>query len=85
MKSTRTSMLLGVLGTALLLLFWLSSFLPGQMDALLRPYGLFIWLAVLAAAILLPMIAAIRSSKWWFLVVIVSLVTAGRFFLAVMA
>jgi hypothetical protein len=85
MKSTRTSMLLGVLGTALLLLFWLSSFLPRQMDALLRPYGLFIWLAVLAAAILLPMIAAIRSSKWWFLVVIVSLVTAGRFFLAVMA
>jgi putative ABC transport system permease protein len=47
MKSTRTSMLLGVLGTALLLLFWLSSFLPRQMDALLRPYGLFIWLAVL--------------------------------------
>ena len=80
MKSTRTSMLLGVLGTALLLLFWLCSFLPRQMDALLRPYGLFIWLAVLAAAILLPTIAAIRSSKWWFLVVIVSLVTAGRFF-----
>jgi 1-deoxy-D-xylulose 5-phosphate reductoisomerase len=55
------------------------------MDALLRPYGLFIWLAVLGAAIILPTIAAIRSSKWWFLVVIVSLVTAGRFFLAVTA
>jgi hypothetical protein len=85
MKSTRTSMVLGILGAALLLIFWVSSFLPSQADGLLRPYGLFTWFAVLTAAVLLPTIAAIRSSKWWFLVVGASLATAGRFFFAVMA
>jgi hypothetical protein len=85
MKSTCTSMVLGVLGAALLSIFWVSSFYSRQADALLRPYGLFIWFAVLIAAILLLTIAAIRSSKWWFLAVAASLATAGHFFLAVMA
>ena len=36
MKSTRTSVVLGILGAALLLIFWVSSFLPSQADALTK-------------------------------------------------
>jgi hypothetical protein len=86
MKSRQASKMLGAVGTFLLLIFWMASTLiPKQADAVIRPYGLFAWFGVLTMAILLPGIAAIRGSKWWFLVVGASLMTAGRFFLTVMA
>ncbi len=86
MKSTRTNMVLGTLGPILLLILWLSAkFFPRESDKLLRPYGLFIWLGVLAAAILLPTIAAVRGSKWWFLAVAMCVSIALWFFRALMA
>jgi hypothetical protein len=86
MKQLRTSLLFGVLGPILLLILWLAGrFFPTQSDILLRPYGLFVWLGVLAASIILPAIAAIRSSKWWFLISGICLVVALWFFKALMA
>jgi hypothetical protein len=86
MKRLRTSLLFGVLGPILLLILWFAGrFFPTQSDSLLRPYGLFVWLGVLAASIILPAIAAIRSSKWWFLVSGICLVVALWFFKALIA
>ncbi len=85
MSSNRTSTILGIVGAALLLLFWLGGLAPEKADALLRPYGLFIWFGVLLAAIVLPTVAAVRASKWWLLLSAVSAFTAVRFFFAVMA
>jgi len=81
----RRSTALGTAGVALLLLFWLGGLAPERVDALLRPYGLFIWFGVLIGAIVLPTVASIRGSKWWLLVSAVSMFTAGRFLIAVMA
>ena len=86
MKSTRTITALGALGPVLLAIFWCSGrFFPKELDNLLRPYGLFVVLGIFAASVLLPMIAALRSSKWWFLVVAACLAIALFFFNALMA
>lgn len=86
MKRLRTGLSFGVLGPILLFILWLAGrFFPAQSDSLLRPYGLFVWLGVLAASIILPAISAIRSSKWWFLVSGICLVVALWFFKALMA
>lgn len=80
----RASFPLGVLGGVLLVLFWLGGIAPERSDALLGPYGLLIWFGILMAAIVLPLIAAIRGSKWWYLLVLASAITAVRFYLLVM-
>ena len=86
MKRLPTSSLFGVLGPILLFTLWLAGrFFPAQFDSLLRPYGLLVWLVVLAASIILPALAAIRTSKWWFLVSGICLVVALWFFKALMA
>jgi hypothetical protein len=83
MSRHRLNMILGLLGAALLTLFFLADLAPKRWDALLYPYGLFVWFGILLAAIALPIIAAIRGSKWWFLLASVSAITAVRvFFLA---
>jgi len=85
-KSTRTNAVLGTLGPILLLILWLAGrFFPRESDKLLRPYGLFVWLGILVASIVLPTIAAVRSSKWWFLVAAACLSMAIWFFKALMA
>ena len=77
---------LGVLGPVILLILWFAGkFYPTESDRLLRPYGLFVWLGLLAASIILPLIAAIRSSKWWFLVVGLCIAIVLWFFRALMA
>jgi len=84
MTSSRGSTILGLLGAAFLILFWLGGLAPERSDALLRPYGLFVWSGVLLAATVLPTVAAIRGPKWWFLLAAVSAITTVRvFFLAV--
>lgn len=86
MKPSRATAVLGVVGPVLLLVLWLTAkFFPRESDSLLRPYGLFVWLGVLAASILLPTIAAIRGSRWWLLVVAVCLAMTIWFFKALMA
>jgi hypothetical protein len=85
MRARLSSAILGAVGALLLLVFWLSTGWPKQADALLRPYGLFVWFGVLGAAIVLPTIAALRDSKWWFLLTAASSLTAMRFFLGVMS
>ena len=86
MRSMRTITVLGALGPALLLSFCVAAkFFPSKSDNLLRPYGLFVWLGVLAGSVLLPIIAALRSSKWWFLVAGVCLAIDLYLFNALMA
>jgi hypothetical protein len=85
MKRHQTNFLLGILGSVFLTLLWLAGrTAPEKIDKLLRPYGLFILFGALVASIVLPAVAAIRGSKWWFLVVAASLATAAYVFWAVM-
>ncbi len=84
-EADRSSTILGCLGGALLVLFWIGGLRPEYADALLRPYGLYVWFGILVAAIALPAIAAIRSSKWWFALAAISAFTAIRFFVLVMS
>ena len=86
MRPARTIAVLGALGPTLLLgLFLAGRFFPIESDNLLRPYGLFVWLGVLAGSVLLPTTAALRSSKWWFLVAGGCLAISLYFFSALMA
>jgi hypothetical protein len=86
MRSTRTVTVLGALGPALLLSLCLAARLfPRELDKLLRPYGLFVWLGILAGSVLLPTIAALRSSRWWFLVAAACLAIDTLLFYALMA
>jgi hypothetical protein len=78
-SSSRSGNILGLAGVVLLGTFWLANLWPQRVDALLRPYGLFMWLVLLVAAIVLPSIAAVRSSRWWLILTCISLFTAVRF------
>jgi hypothetical protein len=80
-----SSTCLGLSGAVLLILFFLAlQAPPKRLDALLYPYGLFVLFGVLLAAIVLPTIAALRGSKWWFLVAAASTITAIHVFIAEM-
>ena len=86
MKLTRTITALGALGPMLLVILWVSSkFFARELDDVLRPYGLFIVLGIFVASVLLPTIAALRSSKWWFLVVAACLAIVLFFYDRLMA
>lgn len=75
----------GWLGVFFLGAFWLALVAPQRVDALLRPYGLFVWFGVLIAAVALPTIAAMRGSRWWLVATGLSVITAVDFFLRVTA
>jgi hypothetical protein len=80
----RASQVTGLLGAMCLILFW-SALLaqPERVDAFLRPYGLYISFGVLAAAVVLPTVAAILGSRRWLFVTALSVLTLVRFFLGV--
>jgi len=75
------SNIMGCLGGVCLGLFWLAPFFtPQRVYALPRPYGLLIWFGVLLGAVVLPTVAAMRSSKWWLAVTAASAMTIFDFF-----
>ena len=71
----------GWIAVACLVVMWLEMLLPKQMHALLPVFEKidpFYWFVPLAM-ILLPVIAAIRGSKWWLSVTVAGVVTLGAF------
>jgi hypothetical protein len=73
----------GLLGGTALLLFWLGTLAPKRTNSLVGAHGLFFWGGMLGVAIILPIVAGIRGSKWWFALVAVSAITTiGTFVLA---
>jgi hypothetical protein len=58
--------------------------MPARADALLRPYGLYVWLVVLASALVLTAVAAILGSKRWFVVTALGAITFAGFFVRVL-
>lgn len=78
------SNLIGSVGLLCVALFCLALWGPPErIDALLRPYGLYVAFGLLLAAILLPSIAAITGSKRWLFVTAFGVVTLVKFFLGV--
>lgn len=80
----RSSTITGVFGIMCLGVFWLVLLVPARADALLRPYGLYVWLAVLASAVVLTVVAAILGSKRWFVVTALGAITFVGFFVRVL-
>jgi hypothetical protein len=70
----------GVLGALCLTIFWLALLAPRGLDALFQPFGLYIWLGILAAAVVLPTVAAISGSKGWLVVTFLAAITLAKFF-----
>ena len=72
----------GLLGGIFLVLFWLGILAPERTNSLFGLHGLFFWGGILGVAIILPTIAGIRGSKWWFgLVALSAITTIGTFVL----
>ena len=80
----RGSTITGVFGILCLGVFWLALLVPARADALLRPYGLYVWLGVLAAAVVLTIVAAILGSKRWFVVTVLGAITFAWFVVRVL-
>jgi hypothetical protein len=80
----RTSTLTGVFGTVCLGVFFLALPIPERADEFLRPYGLYAWLSILVAAVVLTTIAAILGSKRWFVVTALGIITLVWFSLRVL-
>jgi hypothetical protein len=73
----------GILGGTFLVLFLLGMLAPEQTNSLIGPHGLLVWGGMLIAAIVLPIVAGIRGSNWWFVLAAVSAITTvGTFVLA---
>jgi hypothetical protein len=85
MHVRRRGTIAGVLGILCLTLFWLALLAPQRVDALLRPYGLYVWIGVLAAAVVLPTVAAILGSRRWLFVTALGVMTLAKFFARVMS
>jgi hypothetical protein len=76
MTSRRVNATLGIAGGTLLVLFFLGMISPEGTNSVVGKHGLLSWGAVLIAAIALPGIAAIRGSKWWFVLVALGVITS---------
>jgi hypothetical protein len=79
--SKRQANVAGWLAVACLVFMWLEMLVPNTMDRRFPVFGRigpFYWLLPLAM-ILLPLIAAIRGSKWWLSVTVAGVVTLGAF------
>ncbi len=83
--ANRSSTITGVCGILCLGMFWLALLAPKRVDALLQPYGLYVWLGILAAAVLLTTVAAILGSRRWFVVTALGAITFAGFFVRVMS
>jgi hypothetical protein len=79
----RYGALIGLLGVLCIGLFWLALLVPERADALLRPYGLYVWFGVLLGAVILPTVAALAGSKRWLIVTALGVITLVKFFLGV--
>jgi hypothetical protein len=79
----RYSTLIGLLGILCVCLFWVALLSPARIDALLRPYGLYVWFGVLLAAIVLPTFAALVGSKRWLFATGLAVITFVKFFIGV--
>ena len=67
----RHSTTVGWVGVLCLVPYWTARFLPEIADTFaLSSFGKFVVFGVLLAGVLLTTIAAIRGSKWWFVVVV---------------
>jgi hypothetical protein len=76
MKSPHLSTICGLLGAIPLVLFWIGVLAPERIKFLVGPHGLLYWGLTLSAAIMLPVIAAIRGSRWWFVLGAMSTITS---------
>jgi hypothetical protein len=79
--SKRQANVAGWLAVVCLVFMWLEMLVPNTMDLLFPVFGRigpFYWLLPLAM-ILLPLIAAVRGSKWWLSVTVAGVVTLGAF------
>jgi hypothetical protein len=83
-QQIRRSTIAGAVGVVCLGVFWFAILIPKYADALLRPYGLYVWLAVLASAVLLTAVAAILGSKRWLVVAALGAITFAGFFVRVL-
>ncbi len=75
MTSRQVNTTLGMLGAMLLVLFYLGMISPERTTSLVGRQGFLFWGWMLIAAIILPTIAAIRGSKWWFALAGASVIT----------
>ena len=73
-----------MIGILCLGVFWLAVLVPKRADALFRPYGLYVWVAVLASAVALTAVAAILGSKRWFVVTALGAIAFAGFFVRVL-
>ena len=83
-RQIRRSTITGAVGALCLGVFWFALLMPARADALLRPYGLYVWLVVLASALVLTAVAAILGSKRWFVVTALGAITFAGFFVRVL-
>jgi hypothetical protein len=75
MTSRHLNTACGLLGGTFLVLFWWGILAPRWTNSLFGLQGLFFWGGILGVAIILPIIAGIRGSKWWFGLVALSAIT----------
>jgi hypothetical protein len=83
--TSRWSIFIGLVGIVCIGSLPLALLAPGRVDALLRPYGLFVSLGMLAGGVVLPTVAAVFGSKLWLLIAILGAVALTWFFIKVMA
>lgn len=82
----RSANLTGIVAVFVLIVFWAAVKLaPEKVDALLRPYGLFVLFGVLLTAVGMSITATVRASKWWLVAVFLGLGSILRFFVGVMS
>ena len=72
----RLSNLIAAAGALCLIVFWFAALAePRRADDLLRPYGLYVWFALLLAAVILPTAAALAGSKRWLIITALAVIT----------
>lgn len=81
----RCSTITGMLGILCLGVFWSALLVPDRTEALLRPYGMYIWLSTLASAVVLTIVAGLLGSRRWFVVSALGAVTFAGFFVRVLS
>jgi len=72
---------MGTTGVFCLSAFGLGLLAPEHTGALLRPYGLYVWLCILGAVVVVPTVAAIRGSTLWIPVAVLGAATLVTFFI----